>query len=213
MLQDIDGRATVDDMLRTAQQNQLALTGLADQKANIVLGLTFLLTTLTATRFAQGEFPPALLMLLVSSIAAALFALATLIPSSAVVRRPRAKEGAPARNPLFFGGIAAFDYPDYRVRTHGRGHALQRERLRRDHRGTSCRRLGLAAQVSVAPIQLCRPDDRTGAERPDLAGPLSDRLTPTVAGTIPDGEGRAEPRYSATLGSVRCPMKMGSPCR
>lgn len=41
------------------------------------LGLTFLLTTLTATRFAQGDLPPALLMLLVSAIAAALFALVT----------------------------------------------------------------------------------------------------------------------------------------
>jgi hypothetical protein len=116
MLKDIEGRATVDYMLRTAQQNQMALTSLADQKANIVLGLTFLLTTLTATRFAQGEFPPALLMLLVSAIAAALFALAALIPGPWVVRRPPAKEGAPAGNPLFFGGIAAFDYPDYLAR-------------------------------------------------------------------------------------------------
>lgn len=119
MLQDIEARATVDYMLRTAQQNQMALTSLADQKANIVLGLTFLLTTLSATRFAQGDLPPAILMLLVSAVAAALFALAALIPGSAVVHRPAARQGAADPNPLFFGGIAAFDYPDYLVRMAG----------------------------------------------------------------------------------------------
>jgi hypothetical protein len=45
MLADVKARSSVDDLLRTAQQNQMALTTLADQKADIVLGMTFLGST------------------------------------------------------------------------------------------------------------------------------------------------------------------------
>lgn len=114
LLADIEARSAVDYMLRTAQQNQMALTTLADQKANIVLGVTLLMVTLSGTRLSEGQIPLPLLMLLVSALVAGLFALAALFPRSSA-----AGHGSPVAgnkrpfNPLFFGGIAAVDLPDY----------------------------------------------------------------------------------------------------
>jgi hypothetical protein len=101
-------------MLRTAQQNQMALTALADQKANIVLGLGLLMATLSSNRLAQGSLPPALLVLLLAGVMAGLFALTALLPRSSVAPRGApGGAGAKAFNPLFFGGIATVDGPEY----------------------------------------------------------------------------------------------------
>ena len=39
--QPIEGRQTVDHVLRTVQQNTLQLSAMADQKASVVLGAAF----------------------------------------------------------------------------------------------------------------------------------------------------------------------------
>lgn len=114
MLADVKARSSVDYMLRTAQQNQMALATLADQKANIVLGMTFLSVTLSASKLTQGAFPLPLELLLVSAVMAGMFALGALIPRSSVTHHRLDKEGLKTTlNPLFFGGIASVDYPCY----------------------------------------------------------------------------------------------------
>ncbi len=92
----------------------MALTALADQKANIVLGLAFLTISLSATRLAQNDTPPALLVLLISAIVAGLFALAALLPRPSVAASRRTGTGDESSyNPLFFAAIASVDYPQY----------------------------------------------------------------------------------------------------
>ena len=57
---DIEGRGSVDYVLRTLQQNYLELTQIADQKANIVIGLGVLIFILTPTLqwLNTGHFLP-----------------------------------------------------------------------------------------------------------------------------------------------------------
>ena len=42
----IQGRQTVDHVLRTVQQNTLQLSAMADQKASVVLGAAFVMATI-----------------------------------------------------------------------------------------------------------------------------------------------------------------------
>ncbi len=84
-------------MLRTVQTNTLQLAQMADQKASILMGASFLVFSIAVSRGAGGETPWSLGMLAVFAFLSAMCGAVAVMPSLA---RP----GAGGRtNPLFFG--------------------------------------------------------------------------------------------------------------
>lgn len=86
-------------LVRTAQQMQLSLSQMADQKASILMGATFVVFTITVSQAKGGNFSWSLGVLALFAFASALFAVYAVLPS---VRPPTP---GPVGNPnkLFFG--------------------------------------------------------------------------------------------------------------
>ena len=89
-------------LMRTAQLNGLTHARMADQKASILLGATFLVFSLSITRALTGEVPVALSVLAAFSFASSLCAVMAVLPA---VSRPDGKPEGKA-NLLFFGHFA-----------------------------------------------------------------------------------------------------------
>ena len=109
-LSDIDmraeGRQSADYVLRTAQQNLLQLSAMADQKASVVLGSAFVMATIVFGDVAGNGLDPVRVAILVTAIGSGLFAAIALAPRMV---------GAPAHDqPLFFGSIATMERDEYR---------------------------------------------------------------------------------------------------
>lgn len=95
-------------LLRTAQTNTLTLARMADQKASILLGATFLVFSLSVSRALTGQMPVSLMILATFSFLSSLCAVMAVLPS---VSRP-----APTRNAtnlLFFGHFAWMDEDEW----------------------------------------------------------------------------------------------------
>lgn len=91
---------SVNYLLRTTQQHHVQLSLMADQKASILVGASFVVFTL-ALRDGVGTAPsPASVILAASSFLSAVLAVLAIIPSTG--KRPK---GMP--NLLFFGGFTA----------------------------------------------------------------------------------------------------------
>jgi hypothetical protein len=86
-------------LVRTAQQMQLALSQMADQKASILMGATFVVFTISIGQAKNGKLPVALGVLAVFAFLSAVCAVYAVLPS---VRPPKS---GPIGNPnrLFFG--------------------------------------------------------------------------------------------------------------
>jgi hypothetical protein len=98
-------------LLRTAQQVQYQLSQMADQKASMLLGITFVIFTLAVgqMRMAQPQVP--LLILGGAAFGAAVLAVLAVLPA---VKAPPRPEG-PA-NILFFGSFAQLREEEYVAR-------------------------------------------------------------------------------------------------
>ncbi|WP_271078906.1 Pycsar system effector family protein [Aurantiacibacter sp. MUD61] len=90
-------------MLRTVQNNTLMLSQMADQKASILMGATFLVFSICVSRSLTGELPWSLGILALFAFLSSMLAVLAVLPS---VSRPRGKV---ADNPLFFGHFTAMD--------------------------------------------------------------------------------------------------------
>jgi len=88
-------------LVRTAQLNTLTLSQMADQKASILMGATFLVFSLTVSRALVGEVSLAMLILAATAFISSLCAVIAVIPS---ISKP--KDGARPSNKLFFGHFA-----------------------------------------------------------------------------------------------------------
>lgn len=95
-------------LLRTVQTNNLALSQMADQKASILMGATFLVFSIAVGRAFGGGIPWSLAVLAVFAFLSSLCAVIAVLPS---VGRPGAGEGA--ANPLFFGHFADRDEEEW----------------------------------------------------------------------------------------------------
>ena len=100
--------------VRTTTIINLTLSQMADQKASILMGATFVVFTLTIGQASKGNAPLALLVLGAFAFVSACFAVSVVMPS--IGGRPTI--GGPHRptghdNPMFFGVISQFSEDDY----------------------------------------------------------------------------------------------------
>lgn len=106
---ELRGRASVDYMLRTVQQNSIQLTVIADQKANILIGIIAICWTLTLSNADIATLPASLVAFNLFGGPAAIFALMALSP------RPRGPSAAgdTVYNPLIFSSFVQRSRADY----------------------------------------------------------------------------------------------------
>ena len=93
-------------LVRTTQLAQLQLSAMADHKASILMGATFVIFTITLGQSRGGPVPLALLILGASAFFSAVFAVAAVLPAI----RPR--KDAPL-NMLFFGSFTQLGEEEY----------------------------------------------------------------------------------------------------
>jgi len=85
-------------LVRTVTQANLSLSQMADQKASILMGATFLVFTICVGQAGRGQLSLALIVLALSAFVSAVFAVAAIMPA---VKPPVLPEDK--RNILFFG--------------------------------------------------------------------------------------------------------------
>lgn len=96
-------------LLRTTQQIQYQLSQMADQKANILMGTTFVIFTIAMGQARSNDGPAAALLILGgTAFLSALLAVMAVLPSTKVPPRP---EG-PA-NLLFFGSFSQLSEDEF----------------------------------------------------------------------------------------------------
>jgi hypothetical protein len=99
----LDQNGTVIYLLRSAQQNHVSLSAIADQKSSFLLGAAFVSLNIVLGKAATdgGKLSPALIIFALTSFVAATFAVMALIPR-AIPRRDLKHNF----NHLFFGHFA-----------------------------------------------------------------------------------------------------------
>ena len=95
-------------LLRTTMQAQYQLSQMADQKANMVLGASFVIFTVSISLGNTGARPLPLMILGAAAFAAACFAVLAVLPSVKVPPRP----DGPA-NILFFGSYTQLSEDEF----------------------------------------------------------------------------------------------------
>lgn len=95
-------------LVRTATQVNLTLSQMADQKASILMGATFVVFTIAVGQAGKGNFPVALMVLAISAFLSALFAVVAILPS---INPPKASSGE--ENILFFGVFTQMSEEDF----------------------------------------------------------------------------------------------------
>ena len=100
----VEGRSTLDNALRTVQQAQTQLSAMADTKASIMITVCSIVLTVGITRFQEPLLRWPLVLLAASTFGALLFAILTVLPSTAQ-RSPGGgvDVNAPWFNLFFFG--------------------------------------------------------------------------------------------------------------
>ena len=99
-------RNTGDALLRTAQQHHVALSSMADTKANIIITVSSIVLTLTLARINDPSFRTSAITLTVFTLLALLVAILAVLPK---YRPLKLKDGEPLPanfNLLFFGHFA-----------------------------------------------------------------------------------------------------------
>ena len=108
----IPERNTSDNMLRTAQQHHVALSTMADTKANIIITVSSIVLTLSLGRVDQPELRMGVLTLTVFTLLALLLAILAVLPKYRPLRL-KTEELPPNFNLLFFGHFAELSRERY----------------------------------------------------------------------------------------------------
>lgn len=93
-------------MVRTTQLAQLQLSAMADHKASILMGATFVIFTITVGKAQNSAAPTALLILGASAFFSAIFAVLAVLPAT------RYRKDAEL-NLLFFGSFTQLDEEEF----------------------------------------------------------------------------------------------------
>jgi hypothetical protein len=111
LFKNVHSRPSVDYMLRTQQQNNVLLMQIADQKANILIGLTAIMLTLVMSKFSTDTLTLPIMIFSGFSVLAALFALLTLLPRITKVGPDESKQGNSRL--LYFNYVSKLGKQDY----------------------------------------------------------------------------------------------------
>jgi hypothetical protein len=95
-------------LLRTTQQVQYQLSQMADQKAGMLLGITFVIFTISVGQAKLGRPEPALLVLAATAFVAGFLTVLAVLPSVKPGPRPDS-----TRNILFFGSFTQLPEEEY----------------------------------------------------------------------------------------------------
>lgn len=95
-------------LCRTAQMNTLTLARMADQKANILIGATFVVFSLSVTRLIGSEITIATIVLALTAFTSSLFAVLSVLPSAKSLAADD-----PEFNVLFFGHFTQVDEEEW----------------------------------------------------------------------------------------------------
>ena len=104
---DADSHAAIY-LLRTTHQNHVTLSLMADQKASILIGASFVLLTILFAHLREHQITVPLTVLAVTTMTAACFAILTVMPCVATRQMHQNQI-----NPLFFGAFATLDRDAY----------------------------------------------------------------------------------------------------
>lgn len=94
-------------LVRTTQQINLMLSQMADTKASILMGATFLVFTLAVGQAGNGTLPWSLGVMAIFAFISAMCAVFAVLPAVSSPASARLNDGVP--NPLFFGTFAHMD--------------------------------------------------------------------------------------------------------
>ena len=92
--------------LRTVQTHHVALSQMADQKANVLIAASFVVISIIFHETSQNGFSPVLAMLAATCFSAAFLAAMAILP-----RAKKSKVAVP--NPLFFGTFATLSREEF----------------------------------------------------------------------------------------------------
>ncbi|QFT76134.1 Pycsar system effector family protein [Erythrobacter sp. THAF29] len=104
-----DYSANAIHLCRTAQINTLTLSRMADQKANILIGATFVVFSLSVTRLIGSEITIATISLALTAFTSSLFAVLAVLPTTKSVAA-----SDPHFNVLFFGHFTQVDEEEWK---------------------------------------------------------------------------------------------------
>jgi hypothetical protein len=107
-------------LMRTAQLAQLQLSAMADTKANILMGATFVIFTITIGSAQRAAAPLPLLILGAAAFVSAVFAILAVLPVTRR-RKPTTKD-----NILFFGVFTQMPEEEFIEELTGRLHSEHR---------------------------------------------------------------------------------------
>jgi hypothetical protein len=94
-------------LVRTTQQINLSLSQMADQKASILMGATFLVFTIAVGQARGGTLPVSLAVLALFAFISAMCAVFAVLPSVSNPASAKLNDGVP--NKLFFGYFTHMD--------------------------------------------------------------------------------------------------------
>ncbi|BCM23852.1 Pycsar system effector family protein [Methyloradius palustris] len=95
-------------LLRTMQQHHVALSRMADQKANIVIAGSVAVLLFSMGRIDAGEYSAWIFALATTALASATLAIIAVKPSISLIKKP-----VQQTNPLFFGHFAQMPEDEY----------------------------------------------------------------------------------------------------
>ena len=95
-------------LLRTTMQMQYQLSQMADQKASLLLGITFVIFTIAVGQARLGQPQPALVILGATAFLAAFLTVLAVLPSVKAGPKPNS-----TRNILFFGSFTQMPEDEY----------------------------------------------------------------------------------------------------
>lgn len=106
-------RNTADVILRTTQQHHVALSTMADTKANIIITVSSIVLTLSIGRMGEPTLRASVLTLTGFTLAALLLAILAVLPKYRPLRLGPGQTLPPHFNLLFFGHFSELDQQRY----------------------------------------------------------------------------------------------------